>query len=364
MDIRTEYLRQSHLEHDAGQLAVVEVLADLQQRLAASGGSGAGWLSWWRGKAQNKPVQGVYLWGEVGRGKTFLMDLFYATLPLENKRRSHFHRIMSDIHRRLATLSQTENPLDVIAAEMAENVQVLCFDEFYVEDIGDAMILAQLLDALFQRGVTLVATSNSPPAELYRDGLQRSRFLPAIKLLETHTEVVELIPGADYRLRELTQAGTYFVTAPGEASAELSEFFSRVAAAPANPEQACRQETLVLNGRKIHTVRTAEDVVWFDFDALCRGPRSAEDYMEIARCYHTVIVSEVPVLTADDDDAARRFIALVDEFYDRRVNLVLAAAAPIAELYNGSRLSFEFNRTRSRLTEMQSTDYLKAAHLP
>lgn len=357
-DIRTEYARQSDLQRDEAQSAVVEKLADLQNRLMRSASQQKRWPSWLPGRRGSKPVRGIYLWGDVGRGKTFLMDLFFATLNVEEKRRTHFHRMMSEVHHRLKALTDKESPLGVVAETLAKDFRVLCFDEFFVQDIGDAMILAQLLDGLFEHGVTLVATSNSPPAELYRDGLQRSRFLPAIDLLETHTDVVELGAGADYRLRALAQAGTYLIATAGDAHERLAHFVERVAPGPVEARQA-----LSILGREIPTVRVAKGVVWFEFDVLCRGPRSQEDYINIARCYQTVVLSGVPVMTRDDEDAARRFIALIDEFYDRRVKLVIAAAAPIVELYQGNRLEFEYRRTESRLIEMQSTDYLKEPHL-
>lgn len=348
------YSKIDGLKEDAAQRSVVVALDDLQQRLAAANES-----SWFSRLLPRKgrPVRGIYLWGDVGRGKTFLMDLFFSTLNLEHKRRVHFHRMMSDVHHRLKHLNNIENPLDEVAGALAEDMRVLCFDEFFVKDIGDAMILAQLLKGLFERGVTLVATSNIPPEDLYRDGLQRARFLPAIALLEHYTDVIELGDGLDYRLRSLTKAGTYLLTTNTDVEATLIEFFLRVA--PGDVEIG---QTLDVLGRPIETLRLAKGVVWFEFNELCRGPRSQEDYIEVARCYQTVVVSSVPVLTRADEDAARRFIALVDEFYDRRVKLVLSADAPLADLYRGTRLAFEFQRTQSRLTEMQSSDYLHAPH--
>lgn len=354
MDILTAYSNIDGLQKDAAQRTVVETLAELQQRLTAA--TDTGWLEGLL-RRDRRPVRGVYLWGDVGRGKTFLMDLFFSTLEIEQKRRVHFHRMMSDVHRRLKELDDIENPLDEVARALSEDMRVLCFDEFFVKDIGDAMILAQLLRGLFQRGVTLVTTSNIPPENLYLEGLQRARFLPAIDLIQQHTDVVELGDGLDYRLRTLTKAGTYLLTADADVGSRLIEFFDHVAPGDVETDRA-----LNILGRTIQTVRLAKGVVWFEFDELCRGPRSQEDYIEIARCYQTVVVSAVPVLTRADEDAARRFIALVDEFYDRRVKLVLSASAPLDELYRGSRLTFEFQRTQSRLVEMQSSDYLHAPH--
>ena len=354
LDMLSAYSKIEGLQKDAAQRSVVLALDDLQRRLAAA--DRGSWFSRLV-RRDSRPVRGIYLWGDVGRGKTFLMDLFFSTLNIEHKRRVHFHRLMSDVHHRLKRLKNIESPLDEVAGALAKDMRVLCFDEFFVKDIGDAMILAQLLQGLFERGVTLVTTSNIPPKDLYQNGLQRARFLPAIALLEHHTDVIELGDGLDYRLRSLTQAGTYLLTTQADVEATLIDFFSRVA--PGDVETG---QTLTVLGRPIETVRLAKGVAWFEFDELCRGPRSQEDYIEIARCYQTVVLSAVPALTRADDDAARRFIALVDEFYDRRVKLVLSAEAPLGELYRGSRLSFEFQRTQSRLTEMQSSDYLHAPH--
>ena len=303
-------------------------------------------------------VPGLYLWGDVGRGKTFLMDLFFATLPLERKTRIHFHRMMGDVHDRLQAIVDTEDPLDQVAADIARQVKVLCFDEFFVSDIADAMILGRLLDGLFRRGVTLVATSNSRPADLYRNGLQRERFLPVIDLLETHTQVLELGGDTDYRLRLLQQAGTYLTPADDDADARLTHYFLEIASG-----NVVDGRVLDILGRGIRTERCAKGVAWFDFEDICDGPRSQQDYIEIARWYPTVIVSNIPVLAADQENQARRFVALVDEFYDRKVKLMVSAAAKIETLYAGPKLTFEFQRTTSRLIEMQSTAYLHVPHL-
>ena len=303
-------------------------------------------------------VPGLYLWGDVDRGKAFLMDLFFATLPLERKTRIHFHRMMGDVHDRLQAIVDTEDPLDQVAADIARQVKVLCFDEFFVSDIADAMILGRLLDGLFRRGVTLVATSNSRPADLYRNGLQRERFLPVIDLLETHTQVLELGGDTDYRLRLLQQAGTYLTPADDDADARLTHYFLEIASG-----NVVDGRVLDILGRGIRTERCAKGVAWFDFEDICDGPRSQQDYIEIARWYPTVIVSNIPVLAADQENQARRFVALVDEFYDRKVKLMVSAAAKIETLYAGPKLTFEFQRTTSRLIEMQSTAYLHVPHL-
>ena len=356
--MQAAYAETDGLIEDEAQRRVVARLTELQHRLDLAGDKRSGFLARLRQPALDAPVRGLYLWGGVGRGKTFLMDLFFTTLATEQKRRTHFHRMMSDVHRRLKALDDVEEPLDRVAAAIAANVRVLCFDEFFVKDIADAMILARLLDGLFRRGVTLVATSNTPPAELYRDGLQRERFLPAIRQLETHTELVELNSGPDYRLRVLEQAGTYLAAGDPDAERRLTDYFCRIA-----PGAFEIGRVLDILGRPVQTVREAKGVAWFEFDELCDGPRSQEDYIEIARCYQTVIVSNVPVLDRQREDPARRFIALVDEFYDRRVKLIVSAHVTLDALYQGERLSFEFERCKSRLVEMQSQEYLHSAHL-
>ncbi len=306
------------------------------------------------------PLRGLYLWGGVGRGKTFLVDEFFAELPVKEKRREHFHRFMLDAHSRLRRHRNLPSPLLRVAADIAAKARLVCIDEFVVSDVADAMILATLLGAIFRRGVTLVATSNLPPSELYRGGLQCARFLPAIALIERHCRVMELDAGVDYRLRQLERAALYLGPAVADAETRLASEFERLA-----DGRGDRDVRVQVEGRAVRARREAEDVVWFDFRELCEGPRSAADYIEIARCYHTVFVSGVPAMDAASDDAARRFLTLVDEFYDRGVKLILSAAAAQPEdLYRGERLAFEFRRTASRLHEMQGRNYLARPHRP
>lgn len=306
-----------------------------------------------------EPVRGLYLWGGVGRGKTHLMDLFFESLPFEAKQRTHFHRFMQQVHHQLRELTGQKNPLRIVGERIAATTRVLCFDEFFVADITDAMLLAGLLQELFVRGVTLVATSNVEPANLYRDGLQRQRFLPAIGLLERHTTVLNVDGGIDHRLRLLEQAELYHCPLDAGADASLARSFASLA-----PEPGRENATIEVEGRLIRVRRLAENVAWFDFTDLCEGPRSQNDYIWLAREFATVLLGGVPVLDATRDDAARRLVNLVDEFYDRSVKLVVSAAAPPAGLYTGSRLGFEFQRTASRLIEMQSHEYLVRAHRP
>jgi cell division protein ZapE len=305
------------------------------------------------------PVRGLYLWGDTGRGKTWLVDLFYKCLPFPEKTRRHFHRFMADVHADLRTHREHADPLALVADGLAARARVICFDEFFVSDIADAMILGTLFEKLFARGVTLVATSNVPPQALYRDGLQRARFLPAIELLERNTEVVQVGGEIDYRFRLLKRAEIYHAPLDAAAEAGLRALFAAAA-----PEDTHNRGPLRVLGRDIPVRCRADGVAWFDFVHICGGPRSQADYIEIARSFHTVLVSGVPRFTPDNENEARRFIALVDEFYDRSVKLILSAAAPLEALYGGRRLAFEFRRTASRLEEMRSSDYLAAPHLP
>ena len=355
-----EELALRHFTSDPEQLAVVTQLEDLRRRLLAPAGGIAlpRWLAALTGR-DPAPVQGLYLWGSVGRGKTWLMDLFCAGLPLHLARRRHFHRFMHEVHLHLGRLQHHLAPLEQVARAIARDTRVLCLDELYVADIADAMILGGLFTGLTRRGVTLVATSNVPPHELYQGGLQRQRFLPAIALLERHLEVVRLAGSTDYRLRRLTEAGIYLPAgAPGTA-ARLAALFECLAG-----REPRAGATLEIAGRAIPVLRASATVAWFEFAALCTGARSQEDYIEIAREYQAVIVAEVPVFDAGHEDEARRFVALIDELYDRNVKLIVAAASAPAALYRGERLGALFARTASRLTEMQSEEYLAREHRP
>jgi cell division protein ZapE len=364
-DALLERYRQQSLERgfssDPAQLAALARLDELRSRLIAAGDRTPAqrWLARLLPQRPIAPLTGLYMWGGVGRGKTWLMDLFFASLPFPQRRRVHFHRFMHDVHAQLNALKQQASPLERVAEAIARDTRVLCFDELYVADIGDAMILGGLFAGLFQRGVTLVATSNVPPGALYKDGLQRQRFVPAIELLEKHMDVIEVAGGTDYRLRQLSQANIYLAAGAPDTQARLETLFRELAG-----HGAQRGGAIQIEGRPISVVRVADGAVWFEFAALCGGPRSQDDYIEIAREFQSVIVSGVPVLDADHEDEARRFIALVDELYDRSVNLILSAAAPPAQLYRGARLTQVFERTSSRLIEMQSENYLAGEHRP
>ncbi|PXF31740.1 ATPase [Pokkaliibacter plantistimulans] len=311
------------------------------------------------GNKTTEPVTGLYFWGGVGRGKTYLMDTFFECLPFKEKKRTHFHRFMQQVHEDLKALAGTVNPLVAIGKKYSEQARVLCFDEFFVSDITDAMILGGLLEQLFANGVSLVATSNIVPDGLYKDGLQRARFLPAIALLNKYTHVVNVDNGVDYRLRALEQAVLYYSPLGDEAELSLRKSFESLV-----PDLGSMEEStdLLVNNRVIKARFLCQDVAWFDFAELCDGPRSQNDYIELAKMYHAVLLSDVPQLGGNKDDQARRFINLVDEFYDSGVKLIISASVPLIDLYAGGRLNFEFERTTSRLLEMQSKEYLAREH--
>lgn len=367
-------LQKPEFSFDPAQQLAVNKLDDLFARLLASEQYTESlgqkvvlalgkWGKWGKRSKPKAPQRGLYFWGGVGRGKTYLMDMFYDALPGDAKLRIHFHRFMRHVHQQLATLPGVKNPLEVVADRIAKQARVICFDEFFVSDITDAMILAGMFEALFARGVCLVATSNIEPDGLYKDGLQRARFLPAIELIKQHTEVVNIDGGVDYRLRALERAELYHSPLDSQADISLLRSFEQLA--PQRESEFFCVETDVaieIEGRDIQARYLADDVVWFDFDAICDGPRSQNDYIELAREFHAVLISNVPQMGVNNEDKARRFINLVDEFYDHNIKLVLSAEVALHELYQGGRLQFEFQRTQSRLQEMQSHDYLATAH--
>lgn len=355
-------LQRDDFTDDPAQALAVDALEDVYRRLLEQPAPQP--ESWWRrgllGRKRQPMVgvEGLYLWGGVGRGKTYLMDTFVESLPFEDKQRLHFHRFMQMVHADLKVLPDTPDPLEKVADKFAARARVLCFDEFFVSDITDAMMLGRLLAALFRRGITLVATSNVEPDQLYKDGLQREQFLPVIDLLHQHTRVLHLDSPTDYRLRYLEQAETWHTPLNAETSARLEEEFKRLGMAT-TPRRHVRID---VNGRSIPALGISEDVIWFDFETLVDGPRSAQDYIEIAREFHTVLLSDVPRLGPDRENDTRRFISMVDEFYDRNVKLIIAAEEEPEYLYRGVRLRFEYERTRSRLEEMQSRAYLARPH--
>ncbi|MCU6264770.1 AFG1 family ATPase [Serratia ureilytica] len=337
----------------------------LLQKPAASAPAGGlrGKLSRLLGKGGDtvpqRPVQGLYMWGGVGRGKTWLMDMFFHSLPGDRKMRLHFHRFMLRVHEELTELQGRENPLEIVADGFKAETDVLCFDEFFVSDITDAMLLATLLQALFARGITLVATSNIPPDDLYRNGLQRARFLPAIDLINEYCDVMNVDAGIDYRLRTLTQAHLYLTPLSDQTRETLDRMFVKLAGKAGDDAPV-----LQINHRPLQAIRSVDGVLAVDFHTLCEEARSQLDYIALSRLYHSVILYNVRVMGPLKENTARRFLALVDEFYERHIKLVIGAEASMFEIYQGVQLKFEFQRCLSRLQEMQSEEYLKLPHLP
>ncbi|WP_446892555.1 cell division protein ZapE [Acinetobacter sp. NS4_7] len=309
-----------------------------------------------RFRRQTAP-QGVYMWGGVGRGKTWLMDQFYDSIPFRRKTRMHFHHFMQHVHRELNKLSGQRNPLDSVADQIYKDAVVICFDEFFVSNVTDAMILSDLFQKLFHRGITLVATSNIAPDGLYKNGIHRDRFIPTIEMVKKHCQVLNVDAGVDYRLRVLKQAQLFKSPLTQDNQNWMAQRFSAL-----TNTQHHSSEPIIINQRVVETIAHTEDVLWCEFSELCFKPRSPADFIEIANIYNTVLVSNVPHLTDFLSEGTRRFIYLVDEFYDRGVKLLLTSEDSIIEIYQGEKLAFEIERTRSRLLEMQSDDYLNAEH--
>ena len=344
--------RRATLDH--AQMAALDRLQQLSDELAEFRRARSSTIT--RLFAAPDVPRGVYLWGGVGRGKTLLMDSFFATVPIRRKTRVHFHAFMRDVHESLAALKEESDPLLQVAAQIARRHRIVCFDEFHVSDIADAMILGRLLGGLFENGVVLVMTSNYPPDGLWPDGLLRERFLPAIALIKHWLDVVEVDAGVDYRLRTLEHVETFYVPAGGAADAAMAQAFEAMRSGPNEATQ------VTIQGRTIAARRRAGSMIWFDFAALCDGPRSQRDYLELARRFAVVFLSDIPCLTIDRADAARRFTWLVDILYDHRVKLVASAAAPAAGLYPEGPNAREFSRTVSRLTEMRTREYMALPH--
>lgn len=303
--------------------------------------------------------KGLYLWGGVGRGKTHLIDCFYKMLPGRKKLRLHFHRFMQLVHEELHTFSGISEPLNTVAKNIAKKADILCLDEMHVNDITDAMLLGRLFEHLFEHGVVLVTTSNIPPKDLYKGGLQRARFLPTITLLEQYTTVMEMGGEQDYRSRALEQNGLYHLSSSQFTEQRMKNYFQQSSGIELHQDRT----DIIINKRHIPVKACSGGIVWFDFDVLCFSPRSASDYAEIATFFHTVMISDIPVMDSSMDDAARRFVNLIDILYDSNVNLVVSAAVDPDEIYLSGKLTFELQRTLSRLKEMQSKEYLTAEHL-
>ena len=345
--------------HDAAQAAAIDELDALWHQLVEFKTKRNQFLG--RSLLSPEVPNGLYLWGGIGRGKTFLMDAFYACLPYRRKRRIHFHNFMAEVHHEMKTLAGKKDPLFALADNIAEHTRVLCLDEFHVDDIADAMILGRLLAAMIERGVVLLTTSNYPPDGLYPHGLQRQNFLPAIDLLKRKLKVLNVDGGSDYRQRKMAREPIFIVAtdAAGDAASEvrMDALFEQIAAGTQRNEQH-----IEILGRLIPVKKAARSVVWFDFRELCGGAHAQEDYLEIAHRYPTVFLSRIPQMIAEHAAEARRFTWLVDVLYDNNVRLVASAASAPEEIYTDGVASGEFSRTASRLTEMQSRHYLELPH--
>lgn len=359
-------IAQSKLDKDKEQAKVIDALQRIYDEIVQIES-----LPLWKKAIKalvnfqtTKTVKGLYLWGGVGRGKTYLMDIFYHALPIKNKLRMHFHHFMKMIHNELNIHKGTQDPLIKIATLMAKKYQVICFDEFFVSDITDAMLLGNLFAALFENNVTLIATSNIAPDELYKNGLQRARFLPAIDLINQHCQVHYLSAGNDYRLRTLENADIFHSPLDERAEKNLQSYFCQLT--QQSRIENTKKQILDIDGRQLVIIQQAAGVLFISFRQLCDGPRSQRDYMEIASQFHTVIISKVEQMGTEliGDDIARRFLAVIDEFYDRQVKLIISAQTDVEHLYKNGLLSFEFTRCCSRLIEMQSKQYLALPHHP
>ena len=353
MDVISYYqqaLSQKGYAADAAQQQAIERLQRLFDEFMIYHQSQQSMLKRWFSKAE--PPKGVYLWGGVGRGKSFLMDAFYSSLPVERKARLHFHEFMRGVHDQLKQLRSQSDPLEVVAKTIAQRYEIICFDEFHVSDIADAMILHKLLHELFEQGVSFVMTSNYEPSLLYTDGLHRDRILPAIELIKRRMDILNVDTGVDYRRRSLEQMRLYLTPITEQTHTELTEAFQNLTGEMPVASQ------IEIESRQLPVLACHNNVVWFDFKTLCEGPRSQNDYLDLVSRFDTVLLSNVPKMAARDASAARRFTWLIDVLYDHKVKLIMSAAVPTSELYVSGPMSGEFHRTESRLMEMQSKEYV------
>lgn len=349
LDYYSEQCKQGKIFEDPQQVLALKSLQQVYFQLLTENQKRTSWFAFMR-----KPqlVHGVYLCGGVGIGKTLLMDCFYHCLPFPNKMRMHFHQFMQLVHQELTQYQGKMDPLQWVAHDLSKQAMVLCFDELFVSDITDAMLLGRLFKLLFERGVCLVATSNSMPGDLYKNGLQRSQFLPAIELLKKNMEVIHILTTIDYRLRHLKEAGVFYTPLDETAQKNMEKSFDVLSLGKkiiTDPIEIC--------GRLIPIKKRTEDIIWFEFDVICRVPRSQKDYLEIAKKYRTVFISDIPLIESNAKDMICLFISLVDVFYDAGVRLVISAAEPVEQIYNRGYMILEYTRTHSRLLEMQSMDY-------
>jgi len=355
IDFLEPLLDRRHSTLDHSQIAALDRLSQLADDLVAFEAARQSALKRLLGGVA--VPRGVYLWGGVGRGKSLLMDSFYATVAIRRKTRVHFHAFMRDVHAALGRLKDEVDPLEAVASEIANRHRLICFDEFHVDDIADAMILGRLLEGLFTRDVVLVVTSNYAPDDLWPNGLLRERFLPAVALIKQWLDIVEVDAGVDYRLRTLQRVETFHVPAGRAADAAMDTAFEAMRSGPDE------SSTLTVEGRALAARRCAGSIVWFEFGALCDGPLSQRDYLELARRFAVIFLSDIPWMSADDGDLARRFTWLIDILYDHRVKLVASAAVPPDALYVEGPNARDFARTASRLSEMRTRDYMALPHV-
>lgn len=353
-----QVLAEKDFQSDAGQQKVIKAFDQLQREIYQQHQARSLCARLKHQLKRPATINGIYLWGGVGRGKTWLMDLFYETLNIDNKYRLHFHRYIKEIHEQLDEYKGQKNPLRLIAKKFSRQYKLLCLDEFHVSDITDAMILNGLLQALFEQGVILIMTSNIEPDELYRDGLQRQRFIPAIELIKQFNHVINIEDGDDHRLNTIQKSELYYTPLNSQNQNKLETYFTQLS--PCTPKTNTQ---LLINHRSLPAYKLADDIVWFIFDQLFDSPRAVADYIELAKLFHTVFISDIPFLNGHNEDKTKRFIQLLDEFYDRNVNIIISAADLPDNLYQGTSLSFEFERTVSRLKEMKSVKYLQKQHL-
>ena len=346
--IHEDLVSNEKLIDDPAQKELLVELDILQEKVTVRSRS---WFS-------KKPLDGLYIYGSVGSGKTQLMDIFFQSLDTPNKIRLHFHRFMQNLHNDMNRMAKQEDPIKKIVEKLAQEADVLCFDEFFVEDIGDAMMLARFLDRLFEAGIPLVATSNIHPEFLYEGGLHRDRFYPAIESIKNHCKIYQLKTSQDYRLRNLEQEKIQLISGTKETDEILSKHFNSLAQGEIKLAQ-----TIEILGRNINTKKLSQGVAWFHFNDICEGPRSSKDYIEISKEFHTLLVSDIPLLTESKEDETRRFIALIDECYERKVNLIISSEKKIKEIYSGSELLKPIERALSRLEEMKSREFLSLPHL-
>ena len=351
MDILSKYLSIDGIVKEPSQLLIIQELSLLQSHLVALDKREIKFLNISFSKNEKWNNKGMYLWGDVGRGKTFLMDLFFETLDIKNKKRLHFHHLLDEIHEKLKERAHLENPIEDIVKSIAKEVKVMCFDEFYIEDITDAMILSKLLENIFKHNIYLVITSNSEPSELYKGGLQRELFLPAIDSIKKHLKVINISKGDDHRLRK-NESSSYHTNSDIYHDSKLEKYFESI-----NGSNYKKDECIIIRGRKIESRYYGDEIIWFDFLTICGDKRSKNDYIDIAKKYKTIIISNVIEMDLEMENEARRFIALVDELYDQNTNLILATNREYKNLYQGDKLKSEYERTNSRLIEMQDNDY-------